>query len=86
MALYVTGTISRLYVSAEGCYITLSGMSPSVTPKEGYFLLKLTHANYAALYSLILSAAINRYKIGIRTLKTISTSSYPEITYILVDW
>ena len=86
MAYWVEGTVSRLYPNSQGCYIRLSGIAASATPRYGYFNLKLTHANYDALYSLILAAAINGYKLGIRTNSTITSRSYAEVSYVTVNW
>ena len=86
MAVAVIGSISRLYSNPEGCYIKLSGIATNATPKNGYFQLKLTHPNYNALYSLIMAAAINRYKIQIRATSTITSLSFAEVLYVMVDW
>jgi len=86
MAVAVIGTISRLYSNSQGCYIKLSGIAANATPRNGYFQLKLTHPNYDALYSLIMAAAINRYKIQIRATSTITSRSFAEVSYVTVDW
>jgi hypothetical protein len=61
MALGASGRVSRMFPREELTYISLEGLDPGVTPKDGYFLLRKNHPNYNALYSLALVAAVNRY-------------------------
>jgi hypothetical protein len=51
-----------------------------------YFALEVGHTNYQALYSLALSAAINRYPLLIRTQGEISSSAKALVQYMVVDW
>jgi hypothetical protein len=88
MAIRATGTVERLYVRAApeaGTLIRLS-IPDSAAPKDGYFRLELDHPNYFALYSLALSAAINRQALQIRTKADINPAETALVSYMVVDW
>jgi hypothetical protein len=88
MANRATATVDRIYVRAEpeqGALIRLA-IPASDAPKDGYFRLELDHPNYFALYSLALSAAINRYPLQIRTKGDINTAETALVSYMVVDW
>ena len=82
----VDAKVAQLYVDNGHCYITLQGIPNP--PKDGLFNLPQSHANYNALYSLALAAAVNGYTLGIRTVGEIEAhpDEYPEVTYLVVDW
>jgi len=82
----VDGTVAQLYVDNGHCYITLKGIANP--PKDGLFELRQSHPNYNALYSLALVAAVNGYKLGIRTIGEIEANpnNYPGVEYLVVDW
>jgi len=89
MASVVKGKVSLLYPTQNGCYVRLLDLAAKRQPKGNLFLLQLSHKNYNAIYSLVLSAAINRLVISIQTPvnpadlnKTIS----PDIAYVHVEW
>ncbi|HSF30828.1 MAG TPA: hypothetical protein VLK82_10205 [Candidatus Tectomicrobia bacterium] len=86
MALGASGRVSRIFPHEELTYISLEGLDPGVTPKDGYFLLRKNHPNYNALYSLTLVAAVNRYVLHIRTWAEITNQEYGEVAYMVVDW
>jgi hypothetical protein len=88
MAIRATATVERLYVRPEpdaGTNIRLA-LPAAEAPKDGYFRLELDHPNYFALYSLALSAAINRYPLQIRTKADISPAETALVEYMVVDW
>jgi hypothetical protein len=75
-----------MFPSREGTFLRLAGLASANTPLDGYFLLPAGHANYSALYSLALVAAVNRYDLTIRTAADISNQDHAEIVYLVVDW
>jgi hypothetical protein len=86
MVFRVSGQVNRLFVSDGHCYIRID--DPEVVPKDGLFDLQQDHPNYNALYSLALSAAVNRYSLQIRTRGDIDPEAdgYPPVSYLVVDW
>jgi hypothetical protein len=86
MANRVGGRVSRLYATGSATYIRLADLPLEHTPQNGYFRLEQTHSNYNALYSLALSAAVNRYELQIRTVDEISPNETAEVQYLVVDW
>lgn len=81
----VSGTVQRIYADSDGAFIKLK--DPEAEPKDGYFRLeRRSHANYNALYSLALAAAINRYTLQTRTARNISEFSHADVLYMVVDW
>ena len=44
------------------------------------------HANYNALYSLALAAAVNRLTLSIRATKDITPTEEAEVQYMVIDW
>ncbi len=88
MANRATATVERIYVRADpeaGALIRLA-IPASEAPLDGYFRLELDHPNYFALYSLALSAAINRYPLQIRTTAEINPAETALVSYMVVDW
>ncbi len=83
MAVSTTGKVARMYATGGQTYIRLHG---GLKPKYGYFRLSMTHSNYNALYSLLLSAAINRYNLRIRTTSDIVPTAIADVQYFVVDW
>ncbi len=78
------GKIKRLYTFGDGCYIRLEGiLSP---PRSEYFKIDNDQENYNSLYSLALTAAVNRYEILIRTSNVITSTTYGYVSYMVVDW
>jgi hypothetical protein len=81
----VSGTVQRIYTDSDGAFIMLK--DPEAEPMDGYFRLdRRSHANYNALYSLALAAAINGYTLQIRTAHNISGFSHADVLYMMVDW
>jgi hypothetical protein len=85
MAIRVTGIVERLYVRAERTNIRLV-IPAQQQPLDGYFALEMDHPNYYSLYSLALSAAINRYPLQIRTKAEITPDEPAVVEYLVVDW
>ena len=81
----VNGMVERIYPSEGGTYIRLD-IPAAERPKDGYFRLDTSHANYNALYSLALVAAVNRYRLTIRTKNDITPTEHAEVAYMVVDW
>jgi hypothetical protein len=86
MANTAKGKVGRIYPHENVAYIRLEGIPLNATPKDGYFRLDKTHPNYAALYSLALVAAVNRYDLLIRTRAEITNQDHGEVVYMVVDW
>ena len=89
MASVVKGKISKLYPNQDSCYVGLLNLAANRQPKGKYFRLRLTHKNYNAIYSLMLSAAVNRSEISIKTPVNpadLNKTNYPEIDYVQVEW
>ncbi len=78
------GKISRIYTFGDGCYIRLANISNP--PRSQYFRLDNDQANYQSLYSLALSAAVNRSEITIRTSNKITSTSYGNVSYMVINW
>jgi hypothetical protein len=85
MAVRATGNVTRLFVRSEGVNIRLQ-VSAELAPLDGYFSLELSHANYQALYSLALAAAMNGYPLTIRTRNEITPDEIAIVEYMVVDW
>jgi len=83
MATATTGTVTRLYADTQGCYIQTTG---TPEPKHRYYQLLLTHPNYNALYSLALSAAVNKTALTVRTVNNIDPNEIAEVQYLRVDY
>lgn len=85
-----TGRVTRLYVTRssanEGITFIRLGIPTAEQPKDGYFQLNQSHPNYNALYSLALAAAINGYRLTIRTESDITSNEYAVVRYMTVDW
>jgi hypothetical protein len=86
MANRVTGKVDRIYARTGGVNIRLADLPASSRPKDGYFLIKQTHENYEALYSLAYTAAVNRYDLQVRTVGEISSAAQATVSYLVVDW
>jgi hypothetical protein len=86
MANSAKGLVDRLFVSSENTNIRLQQIPAADTPADGYFALEVGHTNYQALYSLALSAAINRYPLLIRTQGEITPNAKAIVQYMVVDW
>ena len=83
MTVRVSGKVTRLYVTDGVVYIRLDGQP---TPLDGYYRLDGTHSNYNALYALALSAAINGYRLQIRTVADVTPTAHGVVRYMVVDW
>ena len=80
-----SGNVQRIHTDSDGAFIKLK--KPEAEPKDGYFRLdRRSHANYNAMYSLALAAAINGYNLQISTVNKISEFSHADVAYMIVDW
>ena len=86
MAVHARGQVSRIYTTGGYTYYRLAGLPANLTPKNHYFRLAQTHSNYNALYSLALVAAVNRYRLWIRTNTDIDPNQIATVRYMVVDW
>ena len=77
----VHGSVSRLYTNRAGCNIRLDAHT------DKYFQLQLDHPNYNGIYSLLVVAAVNRYRVRLR-LENYEKSTPPStlVRYLVVDW
>ena len=58
----------------------------SVVPKDGYFQVFQSHANYKETYSLLLAAAINRFNVKVKTVTDVKTTEYANVEWVMVTW
>jgi hypothetical protein len=91
MATATTGKVFRIFPSEDRTRIILINPKPENSiPNSGgysYFSLLKSHDNYAALYSLALTAATNRLNLSIRIVgNNIAAATDPEISYMYIDW
>ena len=82
---FATGLVSKLYPTTTGTYIEMDNATPR-RPKDDLFFLPVSHGNYNAVYSLVLAASVNRYRILLRTEETITSSIYPNVLYATVEF
>ena len=86
MTVSARGPVTRIYATGGNTYFRLANLPPGDTPRYGYFRLPQSHSNYNALYSLALVAAVNRYRLWIRTVAEIVPTAVAEVRYMVVDW
>jgi hypothetical protein len=86
MAHVASGKVSRLYTQRTYVAIRLAGLPADLTPLDGYFVLRTSHQNYNTLYSLALSAAVNRFDLTIRTEEEITPQENAIVWYFVADW
>jgi hypothetical protein len=84
-AVRATGRIQRLYFDAAGCYIRLAP-APVPSPRDGYFQLQKSHANYSALVSLLLLAVSQGYAVTLRTSGDIVPTEHAVVIYAVIDF
>ena len=77
-------TVTRLFVHKNGLSVRLD-LPAAEQPEDRYFHLARDHANYDALYSLALAAAVNRYDLWIRT-EGETTVAPARVSYMFTDW
>ena len=84
MAKVATGKVVLLHVYND----TTIGLGDTndVLPKNGFFLLRPDNANFIALYSLALSAAINHYDLRIVTTTEITPEERAEVERLQITW
>ena len=84
MSKIATGKVEVLHTH-EVTTINLSDTN-DVLPKDGGFVLRRDHPNFNALYSLALSAAINRYTLRIGTTTEITPAGEAEVERMWIRW
>jgi hypothetical protein len=84
MAKTATGKVVVLHVHD----VTTIGLGDTndVLPKNGFFLLRPDNPNFNALYSMALSAAINRYDLRIVTTTEITPEERAEVERLALHW
>lgn len=85
MANRVRATVNRLFVHRAGTNVRLD-IPENQAPLDGYFKLEATHPNYYSLYSLALTAAINRHPLLVRVVGEIVPGKPVTVNYMMVDW
>ena len=76
MAEIVEGKVSRLIPSTDRTLARLD------THGSRQFILRMTHQNYNAIYSLLLSSSVNRHTVSFR----LSTTAPDDIVYMNVNF
>lgn len=82
--LRVKGKITRLYPDSNGCYFRVNAPGEP-SPKDGYYHLELKHANYAAMYALLLSCISLGNEITVRVYRNINATEHATVEYLVVD-
>lgn len=87
MATSISGKVLSITADRVGTYILLDN-DPGIGPKDNLFRLMLDHVNYNAIYSLALTAAVNRWNLHIRIQGDgeISSSVEAAIKHARVNW
>ena len=82
--LNIKGHIRRVHMDDVACYILLQ--NENGVPLQGTFQLLRTHPGFNAMYSLVLSAAANRYVINLGGPDPISPGGFTKVISAFVDW
>ena len=85
MAIMFRGKVERLNPAQDNTYIRIQ-IPVAEQPQNNEFVLRQSHGNYNALYSLALAAAINGYDLLIRTIGDVSPGQEAHVLYMLVDF
>lgn len=80
------GKIARIYVAGEGTYVRLKGGQTAMNPKDGYYLLGISHSNYQSLFALVLACAQQGREIHIRTEDNLNSAGSAVAAYVTVDY
>ena len=85
MAKFYTAKVVRMYVDETHLRIRLEGAG------KGNFELPITKPNYNSLYSLALSAALNRLPLTVRVKRAHEdrpavTEDPVDISYLTIQW
>jgi hypothetical protein len=86
---FAVGKVKRMVASSSGLQIALYGEENvegvNIQP-DNYFLVEFGE-NYNSAYSLVLAAAINRYRLGVRTKDFFDPhTSLPPVSYVDIQW
>lgn len=79
------GRVQRLYSDKEWTKIRID-IPAADQPADNYFTLNRDHANYNALFSMALSAAINGNVLLIRTFGDINPGEPGNVRYLVIDY
>ncbi|SFT85357.1 hypothetical protein SAMN05660657_03528 [Geodermatophilus amargosae] len=87
MAVRLGGRVVELLATRDTVNIVLDN-DPAVGPKHNRFILRNSHQNYNALYSLALAAAANRWTLVIRIAgdAQIDPEQEAEVALLGVAW
>lgn len=80
----VKGYIKRVHMDDVACYILLKNDKGESI--KGTFQLLKTHPTFNATYSLILSAAVNKYNINLGGPDKVSGEGFTKVIRAFVDW
>ena len=85
MANRAVGKVSFISVQDDA---TLIGLDIDKTngPLDGIFKLLPSDPNYNARYTLVLTAAVNRLPLLIRTRGEMTPTEHAGIRFVLLDW
>ncbi len=86
MATRATGKVSQIYVADKIALFRLSDLPTASAPRNNNFELRKSDQNYNALYSLALSAAINRYDLTVETTKAMDAKENAVVKTMWVNW
>ena len=86
MATRANGKVSQIYVADKIALFRLSGLPTASAPRNNNFELRKSDQNYNALYSLALSAAINRYDLSVETTKAMDAKENAVVKTMWVNW
>ena len=82
----VTGKVNRIWVGVTSAAVFLSDLPRNSAPARGLFNIPKSHQNFNALYSLALSAAINRKDLTIQTTEDITPNRIGTVSDLWVEW
>jgi hypothetical protein len=86
MATQASGKVSQIFVNDNLALFRLSDLPTTSKPRNSNFEIQKSDPNYNALYSLALSAAINRYTLRVTTKSTIKSTENAIVKQLWVNW
>lgn len=87
MAVRTSGKVVQVTVDREGTFLRLDN-PPEEGPKDNRWLLSVDHANYNALFSLVVAAAAGRWTLTVRVAGDgqIDTTQLASVKSIDASW
>lgn len=73
-----TGTVKKLLLDEDGCTFTVAKLGA-----DSVFALPRNHANYNALYALLLAASINGYTVTVEVIRQVSDHVGTDWEFVL---